>query len=333
MPFSYPCNPTKIAASFGSVMDKRSYSAPDTDYKYGFNGMERDDEAKGEGNSYDFGARIYDSRLGRWMSVDPLANQMPDESPYIYVGNSPIIFIDPDGKKRIITHVYNHFKTEVDEKTGVKSLVKTGSTTVIVVKNNDLIAGPIHTYSSIDKHDYTIEYNWYDINETTTHTIIDGVETKKEKTETKGNLRTTTNFKWESWAKAKVDEKKFNGGVTWTSKNGQGLETRKGGGKLDMSNIDLLLAVLNTSSAAASSANSKKFIDGIKYVVDAMSTADEVQGNNLTMEDALSKLEGKGLYCTTCPKGANTYDSNGNPSKDDGKTKKDTIDIKDSKHP
>jgi hypothetical protein len=35
------------------------------DYRYGFNGMEKDDEVKnGKGNSYDFGARMYDSRLG-----------------------------------------------------------------------------------------------------------------------------------------------------------------------------------------------------------------------------------------------------------------------------
>jgi hypothetical protein len=38
-------------------------------YRFGFNGQEQDNEVSGEGNSYDFGARIYDSRLGRWMSV------------------------------------------------------------------------------------------------------------------------------------------------------------------------------------------------------------------------------------------------------------------------
>ncbi len=71
-------------------------------YRFGFNGMERDDEAKGEGNSYDFGARIYDSRLGRWMSLDPLMTKHPDLSPYNYVSNSPLTMIDPDGKDNII---------------------------------------------------------------------------------------------------------------------------------------------------------------------------------------------------------------------------------------
>ncbi|GGD36603.1 hypothetical protein GCM10011343_28070 [Flavobacterium orientale] len=41
-------------------------------YRYGFNGMEKDDEIKGEGNSYDFGARMLDPRVGRWFAPDPI---------------------------------------------------------------------------------------------------------------------------------------------------------------------------------------------------------------------------------------------------------------------
>jgi len=40
-------------------------------YRFGFNGQEKDDELKGEGNSYDFGARIYNPRLGIFLSPDP----------------------------------------------------------------------------------------------------------------------------------------------------------------------------------------------------------------------------------------------------------------------
>ena len=67
-------------------------------YKYGFNGMERDDEIKGSGNSYDFGARIYDPRVGRWLSLDPLMKKYPSLSPYNYVNNSPTNYIDYDGR-------------------------------------------------------------------------------------------------------------------------------------------------------------------------------------------------------------------------------------------
>lgn len=60
--------------------------------------MERDDELKQNGNSYDFGARIYDPRVGRWLSGDPLANRAPGLTPYRYGFNNPVRFFDPDGK-------------------------------------------------------------------------------------------------------------------------------------------------------------------------------------------------------------------------------------------
>jgi RHS repeat-associated protein len=68
-------------------------------YKYGFNGMERDDEVRGTGNSYEFANRsIYDSRLGRFVSVDISANKFPSLSPYAFAGNKPISHKDQDGE-------------------------------------------------------------------------------------------------------------------------------------------------------------------------------------------------------------------------------------------
>jgi len=60
--------------------------------------MEKDDEIKGSGNSYDFGARIYDPRIGRWLKTDPKAATYPSHSPYCYVANSPIVFFDVNGE-------------------------------------------------------------------------------------------------------------------------------------------------------------------------------------------------------------------------------------------
>jgi RHS repeat-associated protein len=81
---------------FGSPMPGRTYQA--SEYRFAFNGMEKVDEAKGAGNSYDFGARIHDPRLGRFLSVDPEYQKYPSQSSYCFAANSPIRFVDSEGK-------------------------------------------------------------------------------------------------------------------------------------------------------------------------------------------------------------------------------------------
>ncbi len=81
------------------LMPGRSLSTED--YRFGFNGQEKDDEIKGSGNSIDFGDRLYDSRLGRWLSTDLLSKIYTSSSNYGYAGNSPILFIDIDGNFKI----------------------------------------------------------------------------------------------------------------------------------------------------------------------------------------------------------------------------------------
>jgi RHS repeat-associated protein len=85
---------------FGVELDGRTVSGG---YRYGFNGMEADDEIKGTKNSYDFWARMYDPRIGRWLTIDPQAREYPDLNPYNFVENSPMIMNDPTGESGIVT--------------------------------------------------------------------------------------------------------------------------------------------------------------------------------------------------------------------------------------
>jgi RHS repeat-associated protein len=81
---------------FGMGMPGRKYAA-DGAYRYGFNGKENDNDVKGEGNQQDYGFRIYDPRLGRFLSVDPLTKNYPMLTPYQFASNRPIQGIDLEG--------------------------------------------------------------------------------------------------------------------------------------------------------------------------------------------------------------------------------------------
>jgi RHS repeat-associated protein len=81
-------------------MPGRKYTSSSSKYRYGFNGKENDNDVKGEGNQQDYGLRIYDPRLVRFLSVDPLTIDYPWNSTYAFAENSPIANIDLDGAEK-----------------------------------------------------------------------------------------------------------------------------------------------------------------------------------------------------------------------------------------
>jgi RHS repeat-associated protein len=81
---------------FGMLQPGRNHNTPS--YRFGFNGKENDNEVKGAGNQQDYDSRIYDPRLGKWLSVDPLTKKFPWQGPYNSMSDDPINRIDPDGR-------------------------------------------------------------------------------------------------------------------------------------------------------------------------------------------------------------------------------------------
>jgi len=323
---------------FGSVMANRGYSVGA--YRYGFDGKDKDNESF-NGTfpvAIGIGARIYDSRLGRRWNLDPLMGDFPYESPYNFAGCSPLVFLDAEGWKKIITHVYMNYKSVKNEKTGEITLVKTGLTTVSIIANDELrsksrVQNSAIFGRSVNNVSNEMVYDWYDVNETITHTIIDGVETGIVSETNLGDYGTITNLNLAWLADVKVDdvsiEDFFNptGGIRWTSENGQGGETRPGSGNIVSENIDLLLAALGAASTADGTSKPTTYLEGMKTLVDAHSVGKDLAENELIIQDAIKKMEyvkqpvvdGK----TKCPSCKGQEDS----SHIDQKNKKGTFDI------
>ncbi len=94
-----------IASSSGSIIQSNHYypfgmsfteGSATSQQPYKYNGKELDTE-RGL-NLYDYSARLMDPTLGRFNTVDPMAEKYYSISPYTYCANNPVNRIDPDGR-------------------------------------------------------------------------------------------------------------------------------------------------------------------------------------------------------------------------------------------
>ena len=113
------------------------------EYRYGFQGQEKDDEIKGEGNSLNYTFRMHDPRVGRFFAVDPLSKNYAHYSPYMFSGNKVIAFGELEGLEEIIkTTSFNNLTKPVMQ----------------VIYCNEVLNGYYESISQEDKQEVQIVY-------------------------------------------------------------------------------------------------------------------------------------------------------------------------------
>jgi RHS repeat-associated protein len=137
---------------FGAPLSGRTwYGDTSNKYRFHFNGHEADNEVYGGNNVLDFGARIYNSRLGKFITLDPLQFKFPDMSPYCYAANSPIAMIDAKGRNPYVIGrlIYK----------GVEIAIAVVATAFVAKEMHDVLMPAIHnTMPTYTK--YSPGYDW-----------------------------------------------------------------------------------------------------------------------------------------------------------------------------
>jgi RHS repeat-associated protein len=97
---------------FGMEMPNGTYQSEK--YRFGFNGKENDREWGTGGVTQDYGFRLYNPAMGRFLSVDPLTKSYPWWTPYQFAGNAPIRYIDLDGLEKAEPEMFELAKLQLD---------------------------------------------------------------------------------------------------------------------------------------------------------------------------------------------------------------------------
>jgi len=139
-------------------MPMRQRSEPNSKYKFGFNGKEKDSEININGGDFPMAigirARIYDTRLGRCLSLDKTIYSFPWNSSFLFADNQPIWNFDIDGnaawpttsQKNAIASVL--FSIYVEEKNSINIIIKRTC--------EDLIIGLIIDFSKTQGYPFTL---------------------------------------------------------------------------------------------------------------------------------------------------------------------------------
>jgi len=211
--------------AFGMLMPGRNFSS--NSYKFGFNGMEKDNEITNVvGASYDFGARIYDSRVGRWLACDPLFMKFPWQSPFSAFNNNPVLYEDPTGESGEATI---NKKTKTITVTSIYAFYGSASSPKIAKKyaaNIQNAFNSAHAKINIDGVEYSVQFKivGIDVSKYTEKEINYGISKNKDIRVNIIRLENKTDDFWSEGASSYMDADGANTGY-WSIEQ---LEENKG---------------------------------------------------------------------------------------------------------
>jgi RHS repeat-associated protein len=256
--------------------------------------MEKDDEVKGGGNSYDFGARMYDARVGRWLTIDPLASKQPAHSAYKSFLNNPLYFIDPEGETEYSIHIY------INEKTGKRTVIIKAVSTDVMTDGDDKMVWS----SQASSHQENYYYDFARVTVLTTQKngftridILDPIILKDDL-----NVKHSEYVIWGGDNKFETysfwNPPKFQpGGITFTNDEG-GAQTTKilsSSGSRE-ANIEILLTVLGKIDGASLGSKGADMIKDIADLYQDFSKYAEKLENNRKIEKDEKKVTEKHIY-------------------------------------
>ncbi|HRO46363.1 RHS repeat-associated core domain-containing protein, partial [Agriterribacter sp.] len=118
------------------------------DYRYGYQGQYAEKDPETDWNAFEL--RMYDSKIARWLSVDPKGQF---HSPYVSMGNDPVGLTDPDGGKTNTDFV--------NTQTGAVKHVKDGIDQVVFLNNDDFIR--VNFIANLPKWDKAITKEYFSL--------------------------------------------------------------------------------------------------------------------------------------------------------------------------
>jgi RHS repeat-associated protein len=300
---------------FGFQMPGRVYEG---DYRYGFNGKEQDPETYGKGNIYDYGFRIYNPRIGRFLTIDPFLKTFPFYTPYQFSANMPIAAVDLDGLEAVIKinspWYFNEIQKAINDG-DVQRAIYLASKSVGDPAKNDYAK---KLYGS----DYAGTFNYSEQNPegltvyNSNGDMLFNLKQMAPESQKQGKVAEESKGFWAnlwdgikrvigiaddalSGSGDKVAHK--GGGIMFTSSSGQGQETRVAlyGSKVDGPiNIDDLLGVIGATKAS-SGGPPKNALEGFARMVDSYQIGQDIreQGEKLG-----GNRSSETFICPTCDK-------------------------------